>query len=238
MFSIGIISFFYRHSENISLHFKFTRKNKKRLAEINPIAAQKISPELFAGETLRWADIPNSRIIFHSDDWVSIPFSLVWIGFFIYGPCHGLGFAGNSRGFGGFSEIWCIPFLLIGNYNLWGRFILDAWLKRRTYYAISNRRAFVLQEGWVRKLASTFPHELLTIEREGTNTGTLWLGPKYPILGARGAKTRSMSRFDMEDVVVFADIDDVDSVHRLLMELREEGRRAPDSAKPIFSFPG
>ena len=43
--------------------------------------------------------------------------------------------------------LWGIPFLVAGNYMVWGRFLVDGWLKRRTYYAITSRRAFLLQEG-------------------------------------------------------------------------------------------
>jgi hypothetical protein len=227
-----------RHSKNISLHFEFTRKKRTRLAEINPLAAQKIQPELLAGETLCWAGIPNRRVIFHSDDWTSIPFSLAWITFFIFWEANALGLTGGSKGFDVFFAIWGIQFLLVGNYMVWGRFFHDAWLKRRTYYAVTSRRAFILQEGWERKSVSAFPHEISIIEREGTQTGTLWLGPKYPLRGPRGSKRRSMSRFSVDDVPVFADIDDVDAVHRLLIELHYTGDGAKDRGKPILSFPG
>ncbi|MEQ1474638.1 MAG: hypothetical protein ABLQ96_12490 [Candidatus Acidiferrum sp.] len=103
-----------------------------------------------------------------------------------------------------------------------------------TYYAITDRRAFILQEGWKRKSVSAFPNEISIIVREGNQRGTLWLGTKYPIFGPRGAKKRSMSR-SMDEVPVFADIDDVDAVHRLLIEPRSTGKRAD---RPIFSFPG
>jgi hypothetical protein len=87
-------------------------------------------------------------------------------------------------------------------------------------------------------LVSAFPDEIPIIEREGDQKGTLWLGTKYPIVGPRGAKKRSISRVSMEDVPVFADIDDVDAVHRLLLELRSAGKRAEGRGKPILSFPG
>lgn len=208
------------------------------MAEINPLADQKIQPELLAGETLRWAGIPNPRVIFHSDDWISIPFSLVWTGFFVFWEGNALGLIGGSKGFDDFFAIWGIPFLLVGNYIVWGRFFHDAWLKRRTYYAVTNRRAFILQEGWERKSVSAFPNEISIIEREGSQRGTLWLGPKYPLRGPRGSKTRSMSRFAVGDVPVFADIDDVDAVHRLLVELHCAANCVKDRGKPILSSPG
>jgi hypothetical protein len=87
---------------------------------------------------------------------------------------------------------------------------------------VTNRRVLVLQEGWRRKSSSTFLEGIPKIEREGTATGTLWFGPKYPVIAAKGRKTRDMSRFSVGNVPVFADIDDVDAVYRLIMDVREK----------------
>ena len=111
--------------------------------------------------------------------------------------------------------------------------VFDAWLKRRTYYAVTNRRVIVLQEGWKRKTSSTFLNAIPGIEREGTATGTLWFGPKFPIIGPRGARKRSMSRFSLDDVPVFADIEDVDSIYRLVTNLREKEARGPVTAQSL-----
>ena len=152
-----------------------------------------------------WADMPNPKIIFHSDGRAVIPFSLV--------PG--------------------IPFLLAGNYVLWGRFVADARLKRRTYYAITNRRVLFLERGWKTKTASMFLREISMIEAEGTATGSLWLGPKYPVIARRGQKKRNLSRFEFGDVPSLADIDNVDSVHRLLLDLRARHQRSPSSPGPL-----
>jgi hypothetical protein len=86
---------------------------------INPQAAAKIQPELMSGESIHWADVPNPRIIFHSDDWTVIPFSLMWTGFMVvFWEAGALGFWGKEPRSGGsivFMALWGIPFLLIGN---------------------------------------------------------------------------------------------------------------------------
>src|ERR1700740_3412280 len=107
--------------------------------------------------------------------------------------------------------LWGIPFLMVGNYMVWGRLFVDAWRKRRTYYAVTNRRVLVLQDGWKKKTSTTFLESLPSIEREGVEVGTLWFGPKYPVIAGRGTKRRDTSRFSVGDVPVFADIDDVES---------------------------
>jgi hypothetical protein len=131
--------------------------------------------------------------------------------------------------------LWGIPFLLIGNYMVWGRFLADAWLKRRTYYAVTNRRVLVLQEDWKRKTSTTFLEAIPKIERQGRTTGILWFGPKCPVVAAKGKKTRDVSRFSHGDVPVFADIEDVDSVHRLIMGLREKEVRG-SIYRPSLSY--
>ena len=48
--------------------------------------------------------------------------------------------------------LWGIPFVVAGQYLIWGRFFYDAWLKRRTYYALT---VIVVQNGWSRRMASS-----------------------------------------------------------------------------------
>jgi hypothetical protein len=212
---------------------------EKKLIAIDPRAAQKIQPELMSSESIHWAGMPNPRVVFHSDDWAAIPFSLLWTGFVVFWEAQAFGFwQGTSRpdGPNTFMILWGIPFLVIGNYLVWGRFLSDAWLKRRTYYAVTNRRVLVLQEGRTRKTSTIFLEEIPQIEKEGNTTGTLWFGTKHPVVVPRGRKSRNMSRFSLGDVPLFADIDDVDSIHRLIMDLRAKIIKRPAS-EAILSYP-
>lgn len=196
------------------------------MISIDPQAATKLQPELFSGERIYWAAMPNPRIIFHSDDWSVIPFSLMWTGFFVFWEGQALGFwRDNAKPYAPstFEILWGVPFLLFGQYMVWGRFFGDAWIKRRTYYAVTNRRVLILQEGWKRKTQFSFLESIPEISSEGGDVGTLWLGTKLPILGSRGSAKRSISRFDIRDAVpTLADIDDVEAVHHLILELREK----------------
>jgi len=196
---------------------------------IDPRAAEKIQAELLSGETIYWAGMPNPGKIFHSDDWALIPFSLLWGGFAIFWETGVLGYWDNTprtHPAPFFMVLWGIPFILIGQYMIWGRFLVDAWLKRRTYYAASNRRVLILQESWKRKANFFFLEGISEMTREGDGTGTIWLGPKLRVFGARGSATRSMSRFNVNSQSSsLADIDDVDSVYRLILGLREKARK-------------
>jgi len=196
---------------------------------IDPRAAEKIQPELLSGESIHWAAMPNPNKIFHSDDWFVIPFSLMWGGFAIFWEVSALGYWGKpsqSHAAPGFFALWGIPFVLMGQYFIWGRFLYDAWLKRRTFYAATNRRVLILQEGWNRRTQFSFLESIPEISREGADVGTLWLAAKLPTFGGRGTKTRGLSRISITDgVPTLADIDNLDAVYRLILELREKTRK-------------
>jgi hypothetical protein len=205
---------------------------------IDQNAAMKIQPELMSGETLQWAGMPNPRVIFHIEDWFQIPFGLVWTVFMIFWESSALGYWGTSSRHNSppvFFALWGIPFLLIGQYLIWGRFVYDGWLKRRTYYAVTNRRILVLQEGWKRQTSTMYLESIPSIQKDGGTAGSLWFGEKPPVFAGRGRKSRS-SRFSMGATPVFADIDDAEAVQRLVMDLREKITKAPLDAPSPFSL--
>jgi hypothetical protein len=201
---------------------------------IDPLAAMKLQPELSSGETIYWAGMPNANTIFHSEDWYLIPFSFFWGGFAIFGESGVLGIWGNQSQHHPaprFMILWGLPFVVIGQYLIWGRFLYDAWLKRRTYYGITNRRVLILQEGQKRKTQFSFLESIPEITQEGDDIGTIWLGTKQPIFGTRQSGTSSWSRFSVGgSVPKLSDIDGVNSVYRLILDLREQARKQPSPA--------
>lgn len=194
------------------------------MGPIDPEASSKLQPELLSGESILWAGRPNSSVIFHSDDWYLIPFSLFWVAFTTFWEAGALGYWGNSakNRVSLFMALWGIPFIVIGQYFLWGRFLYDSWLKQRTFYGVTDRRLLIVQDGWSRKTNFSYIDVLPTIQMEGAEPGTVWFGPKLPVWGGRGQTRRSMSRFSVGDVPVFADLDDAESVYRLVLNLREQ----------------
>ena len=193
---------------------------------IDPQAAMKLQAELTAGETIFWAGKPNPSVIFHSQDWAMVPFSLLWGGFAIFWEAGAAGLWGNkpeANGQWAFGMLWGIPFVLIGQYLIWGRFVVEAWLKRCTFYAVTNRRVLFLQEGLKRKSRVVYLDAISEIQHEGSATGHIWLGPKTSPFAGRNQPRQGWSAISIDgSVPVLADIDDVDSVYRLIRDLREK----------------
>jgi hypothetical protein len=122
-----------------------------------------------------------------------------------------------------FMMLWGVPFVLIGQYFIWGRFIYASWKKKRTYYGVTGRRVIVVQNGWRKQVASAYIDTLPTIIKEtGRNgSGTLrFTPPVSPWLGARG--WGAWDGMSIGTVPTFVDIEDLDTVYRLVSDLREK----------------
>jgi hypothetical protein len=206
---------------------------------IDPQASMKLQSELMPGERIFWAGMPNPSVIFHSSDWTMIPFSLLWGGFAVFWEGGAAGSWGNRRGSAHSWEVGMIfgaAFVVIGQYLIWGRFVVDAWLKRRTYYAVTDRRILFLQDGFKRKVRGVYLDSVTETQREGSPTGILWLGPKASMVNGRNRSNPSWSFLNIDATVpVLADIDDVDSVYRLILDLRQKRTEARANSQPTDS---
>jgi hypothetical protein len=195
--------------------------------QMDQAAYEAIQPELISGESVLWAGRPNPSVIFHQEDLYVIPFSLLWGGFAIFWEAGVLGLWGTSSTRGGepiFMQLWGVPFIVIGQYMIWGRFLVDAWKKRQTFYAVTNRRVIVIQNLWNRRTAAAYIDTLPTIDRESRSDGigTLRFNERPSVFGRRQKASGSWDSSIVDGVPVFRDIDDIETVYRLVADLRNK----------------
>lgn len=199
---------------------------------INQDSFVAIRPELTSGESILWAGQPNPHVIFHKQDMMLIPFSLMWGGFAIFWEAGVAGFWGSASHAGSrwiFGMIWGIPFVVVGQYLIWGRFVYAAWKKKRTHYAVTNRRVIVVQEGCNRQTSSAFIASLPTIVKEDRANGSGSLSFATPALSGN-LGSGAWNTMAVGAVPTFVDIDDVDSVYRLVSDLSEKAHAAKAAA--------
>ena len=112
-------------------------------APVGSIAARDaLAADLLPGERNLWAGRPNPRVFLQSSDAAYIPLSLLVLGlalFWEWGVLHASGVAVAKA----FFALWGVPFFCIGVYLVVGRFVMEGMIKRRTYYAVTDRRALV-----------------------------------------------------------------------------------------------
>lgn len=185
-----------------------------------------VQPELATGESILWAGQPSRRVTFHKQDAFLIPFSLMWGGFAIFWEAGVMGWGGSAHRTAGpwvFGMIWGIPFVVIGQYLIWGRFVYAAWKKKRIHYAVTNRRVMVVQTGTSRQMASAYLDTLPTLIKEGGSNG---IGTLRFVESVPSGRNASWDGLAMGTVPTFVDIEDVDSVYHLVSDLREKSRSA------------
>src|SRR5579875_1643918 len=127
------------------------------MPQIDPLAVEHIKSELMDGETIHWSQRPMPGVTFSPQDFFLIPFSFLWGGFALFWEASVLGLIDASQRIseaGLFFKLWGIPFVFVGQYLIWGRFVYATWKKRDTFYAVTNWRVIVVQEVWTRKVVS------------------------------------------------------------------------------------
>lgn len=136
-----------------------------------------VERELGAGEHLIWSGQPKAGLLFRPADLFLIPFSFLWAGFAVFWE---FGAIGGGAPF--FFMIWGIPFLLVGAYITVGRFFVDAAMRARTHYALTNQRVLIiggLFSRTVKTLALRSLPEIALVERRD-GSGTITFGSGMP----------------------------------------------------------
>jgi hypothetical protein len=103
---------------------------------------------LLPGERLVWTGQPAGGLILTGRDVFLIPFSIIWCGFIvIWISLATVGAVASGRAETALFPLFGLPFLAIGIYMVAGRFVADAWIRRRTKYAVTDRRVLILRSG-------------------------------------------------------------------------------------------
>ena len=147
------------------------------------ISTSELSPYLDAGERTLWHGAPPTGIMFRRQDVFMIPFSFLWFGFALVWESLALGITVNSpQSPPFFFPLFGFFFVCVGFYMAFGRFFWDAFVRGRTLYALTNRRAIILARVPFQQLRSIglTPSTEVSTEERGDGTGTI-------IFGARSA---------------------------------------------------
>lgn len=101
-----------------------------------------IESRLFAGEKLLWSGQPwQGLFLLRGIDFLLVPFSLLWAGFMVFWNYMAwTALAGPAPA--AFQVVGLI-LLGIGFFFVIGRFFVDAWLRARTRYAVTNQRVLI-----------------------------------------------------------------------------------------------
>jgi len=138
-----------------------------------------IAQALDSGESLIWSGAPRKGLVLRPSDAYMIPFSLLWGGFAIFWEAGVLHTNGPNTTF---MSIWGIPFVLAGLYLIVGRFFVDAGIRAKTFYGLTNRRAIIIS-GLFSRTINSLPLRTLadiSLQERSDRSGTILLGRPQP----------------------------------------------------------
>lgn len=138
------------------------------------VSSQPFQQYLFADESILWWGQPKQGLALGAKDALLIPFSLMWGGFAIFwnamvwfGPFD----TDSGDATRWFFKLWGLPFLVIGLYLIVGRFVHDARIREKLFYAVTEQRILVLRGSKFTSLdINRLPRLELSEHRDGTGT--------------------------------------------------------------------
>ncbi|MCF4166265.1 PH domain-containing protein [Zavarzinia compransoris] len=98
--------------------------------------------DFLPGERLLWQGRPRRGLVLGARDFFLIPFSLVWCGTVVAGAIDVLGRDGAFM-----PKAIMALMLAVGLFILVGRFMVDAFVRGRTHYAVTNQRIVIFRHG-------------------------------------------------------------------------------------------
>ena len=132
-------------------------------------------------ETLKWEGTPPQGIVFSSRDVLLVPLSLVFLGFSVFWTYHAIG-----PGVPVFFTLWGSGFVLFSLYLALGRFVHDVLDRRRTQYAVTDRRVIITRGRSAESIALGQWSALKLIERSD-GTGDILFGEPRSFFGGFAA---------------------------------------------------
>ena len=156
-------------------------------------------PYLTPGEFVVWQGRPEKGNLFMPTDLFILFFSIFWLGFALFGA----------------------PFVLIGLYLLFGRVIQKIWMRKRTFYVVTNRRILV-KAGNKLNIVNGWDLPPMEIKFHNNGNGTIWFPESY--YTSRGS--RISSRVTIENVA------DVARVQAAIEQMEKEPPAYDESQGP------
>jgi len=184
---------------------------------------------LFPNEKILWSGQPKTAILFTGPDIFLIPFSLLWCGFAIFWETSAIAVIPGDTpvGIDIVFPLFGIPFVAVGLYFVFGRFIYKAQKKKKTYYAVTDKRVLVLNTGRNQTLneidIKAATNMSKNVRRDGTGSITFG-GQDYGILSFTNdmyANT-GMDFFSRSNRVAFYDIENVDQVYKTIQRVKSD----------------
>ncbi|MFK7945070.1 MAG: aspartate carbamoyltransferase catalytic subunit [Paracoccaceae bacterium] len=172
-------------------------------------------PYLDRTEKVIWEGAPSSGLKFRAADLVQSFFGLFFLGFSIFWVVMASRITSGSSGHEGialFFPLFGLPFVAVGAYLVFGRFFWKSYLRSKTRYALTEKRAIVATNTLRRKLKSYPIGPNTRLDYEPGAEATIWFAEEER-QGSKGRRYTVKHGFEY--------IPDGDNVYRLMRRIQQ-----------------
>ena len=147
-----------------------------------------LSDRLLPGERLVWSGRPGQGLLFTGRDVLLVPFSLLWCGFALFWEV-----TATHDHAPGFFPLFGAMFVWVGLYFVFGRFLVDAWVRQGMAYGLTDRRALISKPWPFADFVAVSLDRMsdANLKESGSGRGTIRFGQAAPMWGGRGMSTWS-----------------------------------------------
>lgn len=165
-----------------------------------------INSYLTPDEYVLWNGSPGKGNLLTKQDIYMVPFSIIWCGFAIVWETTVLMMHAPLL-----FKLWGIPFVCVGLYMVFGRFIMKSYMRKETVYVITNKRIFSFLKDRVDTIDyHIYPTKSLT--RHPNGYGTIC----FPISSQPRMTLYMPGRFSNQN---YFELDNIPDVNRVLQIL-------------------
>lgn len=177
--------------------------------------------ELIAGERIHWTGQPNPKRLLSPADIYLIPFSALWWGFALFWEWNAIKLTKGSAV--DFFPLFGLFFVIVGFYFAIGRFFYKYFKRKKTYYALTNKRILIKSVFFGSSIQTLFVKDLQVINKSNRNdkSGQIIFG-NGNYYGSYDTGLGVLNALNNIPIVpAFYDIENVDQVYEKIIKLRD-----------------
>lgn len=165
-----------------------------------------INHYLTPDEYVLWSGRSGKGNFLTKYDLYMVPFSILWCGFAIVWEASVL--TNNAPLL---FKLWGIPFVCVGLYIVFGRFFMKSYMRKKTFYVITNQRIFSFYKNQVNSIDHhNCPVKTVTRHADGFGSICFSLSPQPNTIFSMPNPITNRSMFELDN------IPDVDRVLQIL----------------------
>jgi hypothetical protein len=175
-----------------------------------------IRSRLLSDEQIIWEGKPDPSLIFRPIEVALIPFSIFWAGFAVFWNVQVWATPADLS-----FKLFGLPFLIAGLYVTFGRFLIDAQLRKATTYFVTNKHALIVRgrSGSTLKSIDLTRLPSLELDERSDGSGTIRFGPSTSLFS--GMNSFGIWQPMLDPMPQFVRIPDVRSVYELIQTHRD-----------------